>query len=156
MHRNSTNTVLIDGFLNQICKLIWLMEPSERINLFIWLLQGLRRNWKWAINPIVFTSPVNSSPNSPLNGLLNLKINWGFFRPRRFGRLCTLIFCRGRRDVQIVKLTCRAFSLYCEHNCAIDLRHSSNFRVSILSSSDQTLIFFPTRNWTNVRIPTDS
>ena len=80
-----------------------------------------------------------------------LVVGFPVLRPRRFGRLCTLIFCRGRWDVQIVKLTCRAFSLYCELNCAIGMRHSSNFRVCILSSSDQTLIFFPTRNWTNVK-----
>ena len=62
------------------------------------------------------------------------------------------IFCLSRSCLSPYRVfTCRAFSLYCEHNCAVDLRPSGNFRISILSSSDQTLIFFPTRNWTNVK-----
>ena len=101
-----------------------------------------------------------------------LVVGFPVLSPRKFGWLCMLIFCRGRWDAQIVKRTRRAFSLLvkyfvlsrsrrrrrhgllrscCDHNRAIDLRPSGIFRISILSRCDETVILFPTRNWTNVK-----
>ena len=101
-----------------------------------------------------------------------LVVGFPVLSPRKFEWLCTLIFCWGRWDAQIVKRTRRAFSLLvkcfvlsrsrrrcrhgllrscCDHNRAIDLLPSGIFRISILSRCDETVILFPTRNWTNVK-----